>query len=114
MPHYFAVFLLVAHGLYAGFVLWQQRWSRSVLSQTLVMFGLTALLFVPWLPTLFSRLGDDPSYWPGALKLNEAIRKVAISFTVGETVKDFSAAAENLRKSARDLQQEVGQFKVSD
>jgi len=84
--HYFAVFLLAAHGLYAEFVLWQQHWSKRVLSQTLVMFGLTALLFVPWLPTLFSRLGDDPSYWPGALKLNEAIRKVAISFTVGETV----------------------------
>ena len=84
--HYFALFLLMAHALYALFMLWQQRWPARLLSQLSVMVGLTALLFAPWLPTLLARLGDDPSYWPGALKLDEAIRKVLISFTVGETV----------------------------
>jgi hypothetical protein len=37
-------------------------------------------------PGFFIRWGDDPSYWPGALKLSEALRKVFINFTAGETV----------------------------
>jgi uncharacterized membrane protein len=84
--HYFAAFLLLAHAAFAGLVLWRRGWPRRLLRQILLMFGLTALLFGPWLPTLLARLGDDPSYWPGALKLNEAVRKILISFTVGETV----------------------------
>ena len=82
--HYFAAFLLMAHALYIAVILWR-RWSKSLFRHTLQMFGLTLLLFVPWLPVLFSRLGDDPSYWPGALKLDEALRKVFITFGVGET-----------------------------
>ena len=78
--HYFAAFLLLAHGVYALGSNWRQ-WRRLAL-----MFGLTGLLFSPWLPTLLGRLGDDPSYWAGSLKLNEAIRKLLISFTAGETV----------------------------
>jgi len=51
----------------------------------------------------------------GARQIDEAMVQLASGGKqVGETVKDFSAAAENLRTSARDLQQEVGQFKVSD
>ncbi len=84
--HYFAIFLLIAHALYTALILWQRGWPKALIAQWLPMFGLTALLFAPWLPILLSRLGDDPSYWPGALKLNEALRKVLISFTVGETV----------------------------
>jgi 4-amino-4-deoxy-L-arabinose transferase-like glycosyltransferase len=84
--HYFAAFLLAAHALYALIILWQQRWPKTIITRMLYAYGLTLLLFSPWLVTLFSRLGDDPSYWPGALKLNEAARKVIISFTVGETV----------------------------
>jgi uncharacterized membrane protein len=84
--HYFAAFLLAAHMLYALFVLWQRRFPKALLIQLLWSFGGCLLLFTPWLPILLARLGDDPSYWPGALKLNEAVRKVIISFTVGETV----------------------------
>lgn len=85
--HYFAAFLVAVHLLYTVVVLLgRPRQSARLLPQTAVMFGLAALLFAPWLPTLLSRLGDDPSYWPGALKLNEAIRKVLISYTAGETV----------------------------
>ncbi len=84
--HYFAAFLLLAHLLYALLILWQRRWPGRLSLQLALTFGLTALLFLPWLPTLLSRLGDDPSYWPGALKFNEAIRKIFITFTVGETV----------------------------
>ncbi len=49
-------------------------------------FGGALLLFLPWLPILLARLGDAPSYWPGALTLPEALRKIAISFPLGETV----------------------------
>jgi len=84
--HYFAAFLLLAQAAFAGLVLWQRGWPRRFMRQLLLMFGLTALLLTPWLPTLLARLGDDPSYWPGALKLNEAVRKLLISFSVGETV----------------------------
>ncbi|MDX1521459.1 MAG: glycosyltransferase family 39 protein [Anaerolineae bacterium] len=84
--HYFAAFLLIGHGLYALFVLHQRGWSTALSRRLGLMFGLTGLLFGPWLATLLARLGDDPSYWPGALKLNEAVRKVFISFVAGETV----------------------------
>jgi uncharacterized membrane protein len=84
--HYFALFLLMAHALYALFIWWQRRFSGGLLAQLLWAFGGSFLLFGPWVPILLARLGDDPSYWPGALKLNEALRKVVISFTLGETV----------------------------
>ncbi len=84
--HYFALFLLIAHLTYTAFILWQGGWPKTMIRRIGQIFGLTVLLFLPWLPTLLSRLGDDPSYWPGSLKLNEAGRKILISFTVGETV----------------------------
>ncbi|MCG3208734.1 MAG: hypothetical protein FOGNACKC_02346 [Anaerolineae bacterium] len=84
--HYFAAFLLLAHGLFAALVWQRRRFERDLLGQLLGAFGGALLLFAPWLPVLLARLGDDPSYWPGALKLNEAARKLLISFTAGETV----------------------------
>jgi len=84
--HYFAAFLLVAHAIYAAYIWWQRRFPRPLLMGLTAAFGLTLLLYLPWLPVLLARLGDDPSYWPGALKLNEAGRKILISFTTGETV----------------------------
>ncbi|MFN8453624.1 MAG: glycosyltransferase family 39 protein [Anaerolineae bacterium] len=88
--HYFAAFLLLAHGFYVVFVLWQRGFPRRLMWQVIQAFGLTALLFAPWLPILLSRLGDDPSYWPGALKLPEALRQLLITFTLGETVFEHS------------------------
>lgn len=84
--HYFAAFLLMAHAVYLLIILWQRGWPQTLLVRSFWMFGLSAVLFAPWLATLLSRLSDDPSYWPGALKLDEAARKVAISFITGETV----------------------------
>jgi len=84
--HYFAAFLLIAHGLYGLFILWQRGWPARLALQLLQIFGAIALLFAPWLWILLARLGDDPSYWPGALKLHEALRQVLITFTAGETV----------------------------
>ena len=42
-----------------------------------------ALLYLPWLPAMLNRYAVDRSYWQGALKINEALRHVAISFTTG-------------------------------
>ena len=41
------------------------------------------LLYLPWLPAMLNRYAVDRSYWQGALKINEALRHVAISFTTG-------------------------------
>ncbi len=84
--HYFAAFLLIAHAAFALYILWRQRFGKTLLIQLLISFGGALFLFAPWLTTLLARLGDDPSYWPGALKLDEVLRKVAITFTAGETV----------------------------
>ena len=84
--HYFGLFLLLAHALYAAFAWWlagRPRWWSLLLVPVAV-----ALLFAPWLPFLFTRYGVDTSYWPGALKLGEAVRKLLVAFAVGETVKE--------------------------
>lgn len=49
------------------------------------------LLYIPWITVLFTRLTVDTSYWQGQLKLVEALRHVAISFTSGETVLEKEA-----------------------
>jgi hypothetical protein len=49
------------------------------------------LLFLPWLSVLVTRLRVDTSYWEGTLKLWEALRAIAIRFTVGETVLEAEA-----------------------
>ncbi|MCB0046302.1 MAG: glycosyltransferase family 39 protein [Caldilineaceae bacterium] len=46
------------------------------------------LLFLPWLIVMLTQLNQDASYWQGALKLGEALRKVAVSFIGGETVTE--------------------------
>ncbi|MFQ5576179.1 MAG: glycosyltransferase family 39 protein, partial [Anaerolineae bacterium] len=83
--HYFAAFLLLAHALYIGVLLLRRGESSPPLGwrRAAGMFGGVALLFAPWTPVLPARLGDDPSYWPGALKLAEVVQDVFISFAVG-------------------------------
>jgi len=51
------------------------------------------LLYLPWLPAMLNRYQVDRSYWHGALKLNEALRHVAISFATGapETMLEANA-----------------------
>jgi hypothetical protein len=49
------------------------------------------LLFLPWLGVLITRLRVDASYWQGEFKLDEALRSVAIRFTLGETVLEREA-----------------------
>ncbi len=90
--HYFAFFLLAAHALYVLYLWWgQSRNSHSLNPSLAVSITITiaiAILYLPWLPFLFTRFGVDASYWPGALKLGEVARKLFIAFGLGETVKE--------------------------
>jgi mannosyltransferase len=85
--HYFGVFLLIAYGI-CFTIGWLVAWVRgSIRWRTLGVFTLSclgiALLYLPWLPAMLNRYAADRSYWQGALKINEALRHVAISFTTG-------------------------------
>ncbi len=85
--HYFGVFLLIAYGV-CFMIGWLIAWARgSTRWRTLVAFAVAclgiALLYLPWLPAMLNRYAVDRSYWQGALKINEALRHVAISFTTG-------------------------------
>ncbi len=91
--HYFAVFLLAAFGLYFVIALLAQR---DLIRRRLWIEGAAAALLVivaylPWLPNALRRFGEDASYWQGALKLDEALRHIAISFSSGETVLEQQA-----------------------
>ncbi len=79
--HYFGAFLLIAYALcYAIYWLrhdrqWAHLWP-ALLSGLAIL-----LLYLPWLPSMLNRYRVDSSYWGGALKLGEAVRHVAVSFT---------------------------------
>ena len=83
--HYFAVFILVFQVVYV-FIGWQLGWHRFRPGEGLVSLLAVLLAYVPWLPALFGRYEGDVSYWEGRLKLDEAIRKIGISFSAGESV----------------------------
>jgi mannosyltransferase len=99
--HYFAFVIIAFQLVYA---LWQvlprvtpyslssrPRWTgRNIFFS----FGVVVVAFLPWLPFVLARFGEDASYWRGALKLDEAIRHIFISFTMGESV--LEAVAQNI------------------
>ncbi|HXF63271.1 MAG TPA: glycosyltransferase family 39 protein, partial [Caldilineaceae bacterium] len=106
--HYFAFFLLVA--LAAAyitdqlFVLPRMKAAAApadadlpstIMRRPILGFVLAnlavLLLYLPWFTALINRLAVDASYWEGELKLMEAVRHVAISFTSGETVLEEEA-----------------------
>lgn len=85
--HYFAFFLLGAFALLVSWELLGRRaGGRSQWLPFIAAHLLIGLLYLPWMATLVTRLTVDASYWQGALKWEEAIRHVAITFTSGETV----------------------------
>ena len=98
--HYFAFFLLLAYGVCAilayipGVI---RPESRGRAARQLAVCGGAALaivaLYLPWLPAMLTRYRVDRSYWQGALKLGEALRHVAVSFTAGapETMLEADA-----------------------
>ncbi|MEM7030874.1 MAG: glycosyltransferase family 39 protein [Chloroflexota bacterium] len=81
--HYFAAFLLLAHAIVWGVLTLGQGTKGKWLKQSAFLFLGVVVLFFPWLSVLLARLDDDPSYWPGVLKLNEIVQDVFISFAVG-------------------------------
>jgi mannosyltransferase len=95
--HYFGVFLLMAYSV-CFMIGWLVAWARGRPHwRELGVFALSclsiALLYLPWLPSMLNRYAVDRSYWQGALKINEALRHVAISFTTGapETMLERNA-----------------------
>jgi uncharacterized membrane protein len=95
--HYFGVFLLVAYGV-CFMIEWLVAWARVrphwwALAAFAVCCLSIALLYLPWLPAVLNRYAADRSYWQGALKINEALRHLAISFTTGapETMLERNA-----------------------
>jgi 4-amino-4-deoxy-L-arabinose transferase-like glycosyltransferase len=110
--HYFAIFLLVGLGCawlldasrvartrHAGSrepaPMWQAAepgrrdgtwWLPLVVANAAV-----AVLYLPWLANLVTRLRVDRSYWTGTLKLHEALLDVALRFTSGETMGERTA-----------------------
>ncbi len=95
--HYFAFFLLLALATAAFLDALLGRGGppgarlRGLLPLLLADLAVL-LLYLPWLGILVTQLRVDASYWSGALKLWEALRHVAISFTSGETVLEGEAA----------------------
>ena len=93
--HYFALFLLAAFALCALVALALARgrvavWQIRNAVATIVLVGLG---YLPWLPSMLNRYRVDASYWQGDLKLAEALRHIAISFTTGapETMLETDA-----------------------
>lgn len=87
--HYFAFFLLLALGVaYLLDRIVRSRLTGHTPRVLPFLLANTALLlfYLPWLRVLFVRLDIDTSYWTGTLKLWEALRAIAISFTSGESV----------------------------
>ena len=84
--HYFAAFLFAFHILY-GLAVWatQRGAVRSIWKPPAAWLAI-ALSYAPWIPHMIGRYGQDESYWQGALKIDEALRKLLISFSLGESV----------------------------
>ena len=97
--HYFAAFLLLAFALFFVLALAFQpgrkstgaTTARRLLAEGAVAGLLVVVAYLPWLPNALRRFQVDASYWQGTLKLDEAIRHIAISFTTGETMLEQQA-----------------------
>ena len=90
--HYFAFVILAFQLAYClfRFILDKPLTQRRFLS-TGIAFAAVVAAFLPWTPFVIARFGQDASYWQGALKLDEAIRHIFISFTTGESVLESQA-----------------------
>ena len=102
--HYFAVFLLVAHWASWGWIIVRHAlhhvtspdgkargalWSfLGRFRFILIPLAVILLLYIPWLPFLLGRYVQDASYWPGTLSVAEMARRLFLTFTLGETVKE--------------------------
>jgi hypothetical protein len=95
--HYFAFVVIAFQALFAfvssfrfqGFRL--PNLKLETLKPATATFAVIILAFLPWTPFVLARLGQDASYWRGALKLDEALRHILINFTTGESVLEAQA-----------------------
>jgi len=97
--HYFAFFLLLGLGIaYLLDLLFSppRTPTPAALGRRLLPFLLASggilVLYGAWLATLLTQLGTDASYWQGPFKLWDALRSLAISFVVGESMLEAQAA----------------------
>lgn len=106
--HYFAVFLLAAHWAAWGWIMVRHAPLPHTLSggetgratqspgmhlwPVLISLLVVGILYAPWLPFLLGRYVQDTSYWPGTLSVAEMARRLFVTFTLGETVKEAVGA----------------------
>ncbi len=91
--HYFAGFALLALALYWGHVWLREHRSRRALGGFALANGLILAGFAPWLPLMWQQWRTDTSYWPGKLKLTEALWHLLDNLTVGATEVFFERLA---------------------
>ena len=85
--HYFAIFVLAFQVVYLLAILAVQGFRPLRLLLGSLASGLAILLlYLPWLPYLYTRYGTDVSYWPGQLKVHEILVDIGIAFAGGESV----------------------------
>ncbi len=91
--HYFAFVVIAFQLLFTVYCLLITDRSRfgQYAARAGVAFIAIIVAFLPWTPFVLARLGQDASYWQGALKLDEAIRHIFINFTTGESVLESQA-----------------------
>jgi mannosyltransferase len=88
--HYFAFVIIAFQFVYCiGRVLFRR--SPLAIRPSFLSFAAIVAAFLPWLPFVLSQLGEDASYWRGALKVDEAVRHIFINFTTGESVLEYIA-----------------------
>src|SRR5581483_3634629 len=76
--HYFAFTIIAFQLIYALWVILRDK--RYALRNTLLSFLAIFVAFLPWVPFMLNRLGEDASYFRGDLKLDEAVRHIFINF----------------------------------
>jgi mannosyltransferase len=84
--HYFAFTIIAFQIVYALYVILTPREKRGAWRGALISFAAIFVAFLPWVPFMLNRLGEDASYFRGDLKLDEAVRHIFINFAVGESV----------------------------
>jgi hypothetical protein len=87
--HYFAFVVLAFQAVYLLSVWWRRGFRpRHLIAGAAASGVFTVLAYLPWLPYLLGRYGDDPSYWAGRLKLGEVLVDIAVFFAGGESVTE--------------------------
>ena len=83
--HYFAAFALLALALYWAHVWIRESRNKRALGGFALANAIILLGYLPWLPAMLRRFRVDSSYWPGVLKMGEALMHTINNFTLGAT-----------------------------